>query len=618
MIGIISSRNNIFLLILVVGVGISLSFLSYHYSGLTADQIADVASNDIRSNAIIETDGLSRTLLHIIDPISTNLEILSKMVNYSDIEGTKKLIDQVQNSTNTLTEGYYWIDEKGRIVSISNVNSSLIHSYNSINLSNREYFVIPKETMSRYYSSAIESIDKIPRLYISFPIIEKSSPSVSIFKGVIVSSIKIHELGNFLQSEITPQVASNVGLMDKNGVIIYSRNPELIGKNYLDTEFQSLIPEEIKGPYNSILERSLQGSSGADDLLLMGGNKTTISYQPVSIGGKYLWTLFVSAPHQLATEVGVLINNQKNFSTLMVLIIGIIALGIAFLILSWNKRLESAVNSRTIELKEANNSLKENNKLLELANEKLKIHDKMQKEFINIAAHELRTPIMPILGDAMFLEKQFEAGKKEVMIDKEQVSSIIRNAKRLKRLSSDILDITRIESQSLKLNKEKFNIKDVIVSCISDIKLQIISNNSEQLNNLDIVYYPKDVFVFADKNRITQVIFNLLSNSLKFTESGSITVEASLERDKTKNKDYVVVRVTDSGQGIDDENLPRLFTKFASKSFEGTGLGLFFLKVLFILILEIFGLIITLSVVPHSALEYLRNNENICVQPVSF
>src|ERR687889_2570382 len=258
MIGIILSRNNIFLIILVVGIGISLSFLSYHYSGLTADQIADVASKDISSNAIIETDGLSRTLLHIIDPISTNLEILSKVVNYSDIEQTKKLIDQVQNSTNTLTEGYYWIDEKGKIISISNVDSSLIHSYNSITLSNREYFVIPKETMSRYYSSAIESIDKVPRLYISFPIIEKSSTSKNIFKGVIVSSIKIHELGNFLQSELTPQVASNVGLMDKNGIIIYSRNPLLIGKNYQDSQFQSLIPLEIKGPYNAILERSLK------------------------------------------------------------------------------------------------------------------------------------------------------------------------------------------------------------------------------------------------------------------------------------------------------------------------------------------------------------------------
>ena len=579
MIGIVLSRNNIFLLILVIGVGISLSFLSYHYSGITADQISSVASTDIRSNAIIETDGLSRTLIHIIDPISTNLEILSNVANYSNVGWTKNLIDRAQNSTKNLTEGYYWIDENGRIVAISNVNSSLIHSYNSIDLSNREYFVIPKETMSKYYSSAIESIDKVPRLYISFPIIEKSSnSSKNVFKGVIVSSIKIHELGSFLQSELTPQVASNVGLMDKNGIIIYARNPLLIGKNYQDSKFQSLIPQEIKGPYNAILERSLKGSSGADDLLLMGGNKTTISYQPVYIGGKYLWTLFVSAPHQLASEVGVLINNQKNFSTLMVLIIGAVSLGISFLILSWNKQLESAVNSRTAELKQANDSLKVNNKLLELANKKLNTHDKMQKEFINIAAHELRTPIMPILGDAVYLEKQFELGKKEVMVDKEQVSSIIRNAKRLKRLASDILDITKIESQSLKLNKEKFNIKDVILSSISDIKAQITSSNPEQLNNLHIIYNPKDISVFADKNRITQVIFNLLSNSLKFTENGTITIESYVEKDKAKDIEYVVVNITDSGQGIDPEILPRLFTKFVSKSFEGTGLGLFISK----------------------------------------
>ncbi len=578
MIGIILSRNNIFLLILVIAVGISLSFLSYHYSGRIADQIANVASNDIRSNAIIETDGLSRTLLHIIDPVSTNLEILSNMVNHSNVDQTQALIDNIQNSTKNLTEGYYWINEKGKIVSISNVNPNKIHSFNSINLSNREYFVIPKDTMSKYYSSAIESIDKIPRLYISFPIFEKSNSSKNIFKGVVVSSIKIHKLGNFLQSELTPQVASNVGLMDKNGVIIYSRNPVLIGKNYLDSRFQSLIPKEIKESYNSILEKSLRGSSGADDLLLMGGNKTTISYQPVYIGGKYLWTLFVSAPHQLATEVGILINNQKNFSTSMVLTIGAVALAIAFLILSWNKQLESAVNSRTIELKEANDSLKDNNKLLELANKKLSIHDKMQKEFINIAAHELRTPIMPILGDAIFLEKQFDAGKNEVMIDKEQVSSIIRNAKRLKRLASDILDITKIESQSLKLNKEEFNISDIILSSIRDIKAQIASSNPEQLDNLHFIYDPKEIFVIADKNRITQVMFNLLSNSLKFTEKGNIHITLSLEKDNITNKNFVSVNISDSGQGIDPEILPRLFNKFVSKSFEGTGLGLFISK----------------------------------------
>lgn len=514
-------------------------------------------------------------MLHIIDPVSTNLEILSKIVNYSNIEGTSTIMDAVQNSTRSLTEGYYWIDENGKIVSISNVNSSIIASYSGIDLSNREYFVIPKETHASYYSSAIESIDKVPRLYISFPVLEKSN---EVFKGVIVASIKIHELGRFLQSELAPQVAGNVGLMDKNGIIIYGSNPSLIGKYYLGEEFQSLVPEEIRGPYNSLLARSLQGSAGAEDLILFGGNKTTLTYQPVFIGGKYLWTLFVSSPHQLAAEVGVLINNQKNFSTLMILIIGAVALGIAFLILSWNKRLESAVNSRTIELKDANNSLLRYNKLLESANEKLSIHDKMQKEFINIAAHELRTPIMPILGDAIYLERQFEEGKTEVMVDREQVSSIIRNAKRLRRLASDILDITKIESQSLKLNKEQFNLNDIIQSSISDIKAQLLSSNPEQLENLTISYEPKDIFIFADKNRITQVIFNLLSNSVKFTEKGSIEIMIKSERDTTTDTTYVVVSIKDTGQGIDKDILPRLFTKFASKSFEGTGLGLFISK----------------------------------------
>lgn len=575
MLSIVLSRINIFLLILVIGVGISLSILSYHYSGLTADQIGEIASNDIRSNAIIETDGLSKTLLHIIDPVSTNLEILSKIVNYSNIEGTSIIMDAVQNSTRSLTEGYYWIDENGKIVSISNVNSSIIASYSGIDLSNREYFVIPKETHASYYSSAIESIDKVPRLYISFPVLEGSN---EVFKGVIVASIKIHELGRFLQSELAPQVAGNVGLMDKNGIIIYGSNPSLIGKYYLGEEFQSLVPEEIRGPYNSLLARSLKGSAGAEDLILFGGNKTTLTYQPVFIGGKYLWTLFVSSPHQLAAEVGVLINNQKNFSTLMILIIGAVALGIAFLILSWNKRLESAVNFRTIELKDANNSLLRYNKLLESANEKLSIHDKMQKEFINIAAHELRTPIMPILGDAIYLERQFEEGKTEVMVDREQVSSIIRNAKRLRRLASDILDITKIESQSLKLNKEQFNLNDIIQSSISDIKAQLLSSNPEQLENLTISYEPKDIFVFADKNRITQVIFNLLSNSVKFTEKGSVEIMIKSERDTTTDTTYVIVSIKDTGQGIDKDILPRLFTKFASKSFEGTGLGLFISK----------------------------------------
>jgi signal transduction histidine kinase len=256
----------------------------------------------------------------------------------------------------------------------------------------------------------------------------------------------------------------------------------------------------------------------------------------------------------------------------MVTIIGAIAVGIAFLILSWNRRLETAVSTRTIELKKVNASLVESNKLLAAANEQLKIHDKMQKEFINIAAHELRTPIMPILGEAEFIEHQFNNKRKTVEIEKEQVLLIIRNAKRLDRLASDILDVSKIESQSLKLNKERFNLKEVLIAAVQDLGDHIANNNGDN-PSLQVLYKASDdIIVEADKERITQVISNLLSNALKFTEEGYISISA-----EKKGKD-VIVSVKDTGIGIHHEILPRLFSKFATKSEKGTGLGLFICK----------------------------------------
>ena len=186
---------------------------------------------------------------------------------------------------------------------------------------------------------------------------------VETFKGVIVAAINVSTLGKFLQNEISPEFISNVGLMDKNGIILYARNQSLIGKDYLGKEFQSLIPSDIKEQYNAILARSLQDKANAEQITF-DGEMTTISYEPVLIDGNRLWTLFTSSPHKLASNVGNLIEQQKNFSTLMVIIIGAIAVGIAFLILSWNRRLETAVNSRTTELKKVNISLIESNKLL--------------------------------------------------------------------------------------------------------------------------------------------------------------------------------------------------------------------------------------------------------------
>jgi two-component system, OmpR family, sensor histidine kinase VicK len=209
--------------------------------------------------------------------------------------------------------------------------------------------------------------------------------------------------------------------------------------------------------------------------------------------------------------------------------------------------------------------LENSNEELAAANKKLKESDKIQKEFINVAAHELRTPIQPILGLTEVLRSKIKNKDECELID-----VISRNAKRLHRLTEDILDVTKIESQSLQLQKEKFNLNEVIMSVladyeglirtIKDVKVSFINNG--------------DFIVEADKGRLNQVISNLLSNAIKFTQKGSIIISSQLK----DNNNNVIVFVKDTGIGIDQEIMSRLFSKFASKSWIGTGLGLFISK----------------------------------------
>jgi signal transduction histidine kinase len=211
---------------------------------------------------------------------------------------------------------------------------------------------------------------------------------------------------------------------------------------------------------------------------------------------------------------------------------------------------------------------------LEESNKQLKVHDKMQKEFINIAAHELRTPIQPILGLSEVLQSKINDNEQRVLVD-----IISRNAKRLHRLTEEILDVTRIENQSLVLEKEKFILNDLVLSIVEEYKKQIGDDNN--ISKVKLLYDPIEdnniiIYAYADRFRITQVISNLIDNAIKFTiEAGGGTISVNI---KKKNDRWVTVSVKDTGIGIDPEIMPRLFTKFTTKSFKGTGLGLFISK----------------------------------------
>jgi signal transduction histidine kinase len=219
-------------------------------------------------------------------------------------------------------------------------------------------------------------------------------------------------------------------------------------------------------------------------------------------------------------------------------------------------------------------------KKLEVANEELKYKDRLKDEFINIAAHELKTPIQPILGLTEILYSQLKDVKQ-----KELLEVTIRNAKRLQRITNDILDVTKIESKSLELNKEQFNLNDVVINAMNDLVLgkEFHDSNSQKIR---LSYDPQDILVRADRGRIAQVISNLLSNAFKaIKENGkggtiTIDIENRARAGGTNNAEReIVASISDEGKGIDTKILPSLFSKFVSTySSKGTGLGLFISK----------------------------------------
>ena len=219
--------------------------------------------------------------------------------------------------------------------------------------------------------------------------------------------------------------------------------------------------------------------------------------------------------------------------------------------------------------KHLNRLVKERTRELEIANEQLKMQDKMQKEFINIASHEMKTPVQAILTYSQLLQKYPEK-------QKEFALAINRNSIRLQRLSNDILDVAKIESGGLILNKEVFDINKVVSDIIDDYKT-IIVNNSYDVK-LNFKPFQGTLLIEANKERISGVISNLLSNAIKFTQNGEIFVSAVEKKEDDNYDNYALVTVRDTGGGIDSEILPNLFSKFITKSFEGIGLGLYISK----------------------------------------
>ena len=561
------SRRNLGIIAIIITIAISLSLISYQYSQYSATQIEEISIRDTRSNAEIQAYNLGNALDNKLDDITSLLRIIgaSRSIQEADLSAAASVFNEAQLATSDLVDFYMWLDKDGRIVWISNINQTSYEQYRGLDLSYRLYFSEAKATHNVYYSSIVDSNDRINRLYISYPIIGKNVSAqlnpISVagssqggdFRGTVVAGIRTDVLGKYLEGQISPNLEGQVGLIDRTGIILYLENSEYVSKNVFGVKFQSFLQSlgsETIRTISSGLKLGLQGYSGSEEISVNG--KSAFVYTPILLQGNQFGVLYIIAPYSQVAEVTALVNTQKNLSILLIIAIGASAVTAAIVILQWNKNLEKTIAQRTALLREAN--------------EQLTVHDKLQREFINIAAHELRTPLQPILGLSQILESQFGERSEEMKV-------IARNARRLERLTEDILDVSKIESGALTLNIQTIDLDEVISSVIMDYRNSLTdairTDNNNKKEKVKIKYEPKKLMVKGDRERIQQVISNLINNALRFTKEGAIIV-------KTQVIDGLAqIAVKDTGSGIDPEIMPRLFEKFATKSEKGTGLGLY-------------------------------------------
>jgi signal transduction histidine kinase len=640
-------NRRIVILPIVLTSSIILGILSFNYFTQTADQIQELAIADLQINAEIEAYSISNSLSNAISAITSNLKLIADSPSTMDgnISNIQTLLNIGLDSTRNLTDGYYFLDSSGRLKTFTGIEKDQNTKYRDIDLSHRQYFQIPKQSEIPYISTVIDSNDNVPRMYISFPILEnnqtrlsesesvesQSNLNLTNFKGVIVASVEPKTLGSFLEGQIHPKFNGDIAFMDRNGTIIYTQNQTYIGKNIFGNEFQSYLKSILKGKaaeFNNIINEALSSESGLNEFNFEN-TSTTIAYEAVT-GLKInetgdfdnsIGTLFITIPHTLAGDVASIIDNQKITNFSIIALIAAIAMVIAFVLLRWNKILKGRVAQKTSQLRETVDKLSK-------ANEDLNLHDKMQKEFIDIAAHELRTPSQAISGnleviEMAYLPSLFEEPSEEQDTDNEEFENLVRdknklqefkstlvstyrNSQRLDKLVNNILDVSKIESNRLELHKESFNLNEKIKNVIKDIHSREASNSlpNNLQKNIDINFESSEdpITVFADKIRIFEVLTNLITNAIKFSNEKPITIsvkkiqmnavenkyqqnkdkEAILDETK-KNKDELtkmmaVVSVRDRGKGIDSDILPRLFTKFTTKSNQGTGLGLYISK----------------------------------------
>jgi signal transduction histidine kinase len=550
------------------------SFALFYY-------IQTLTENNVRSSLLTEQVDRQRAASsslsqHIGSDLSLVMTALDGLTNSGNMQSgdifstkTNHLIREKYNLIDDIIDKIFVLD-KNDVVTTS-ISQFGTDRYVGADFSQREWVKEAKRDLEPVFSKGFER-QGIYTIHIAVPIINKDD---NRYMGLIGASIPTEKFfaryGNV--HDINSQF---LVIFDKNATILaVGADRALVGKNFFGPIVQDFIGHnEI---LNNLTRTLLKGNStyGIYDY---GRSERVNTGQPILVQNEPIYFLQIVTPTKIIFSKisDTLFAERVKGYSLLVSVFASVGLLIIFL-LKWNNTMEKEVIKRTNALNKSNiqlgivsKKLKTSNLSLQNAIEQLRQQDKIQKEFINMAAHELRTPIQPILGLTDVLRDSISDSHQSKILD-----VIMRNAKRLQRLSSEILDVSKIESSLLRLSKSPIDLNEKIKNVIIDIE----AHDSGDKKNVKILFQPNEpITVYVDRDRIYQVLSNLLNNAIKFTKNGVISVSTRMNYSTNNQDQEVIVTIKDTGSGIPIELMPKLFSKFVTSSNHGTGLGLFISK----------------------------------------
>lgn len=565
--------------------------------------LQDATRNQIKSQLFEEQrkrqlDSTSAIASHIGSDLTLIVSYLDGISNSKYMQegeghlydgGIKQLATEKYSQMNKIVDKLFILNNQDVVVfGISNSSNVLVPV--GSDLSFRPWVAETRHSLKPVFSEAFEAVGQY-RVYITVPVTDRQTKEYIGTVGVSVPTVNFFEhYGNVHDINSQFLVA-----YDRQGTILAVGADEgLVGLPFFGTVVQDFVNRNPT--LNDHMARLLDGRSGYAVYDYGRGERLT-TYQPIYVDEAPTYFLQVVTPTAtIYSQIDPILSRESGKLFLLLAAAIVAAAVFVVFLLFWNSVLRNEVYKRTSDLQESN-------KLLAISNEKLKEHDSLQREFINIAAHEMRTPIQPILGLSEMLREEI-LKRQDLLLTalvKEQnqtgdsagqthdtdnmagsagriaymLEVISRNAQRLDKLSNNLLDVSRIENNALKLIRGRVDLNRKINNAVVDAKSSyLFSSYQRKKEDVKIIFepFPEPLIVYGDSTRLYEVISNLIYNAIKFTEKGTITIRSD------RQDGYATVSVKDTGNGIDPEILQRLFIKFVTKSEKGVGLGLFISK----------------------------------------